>query len=156
MVIFCWALLGLSFRPDNVWAIVKMAFKLPTPTHELSFKFFGDSGWCDGFMSEVVVSFPGNVNEWRRNQVLCKYEESRIKTNDRKHFKSTRANHSSIQVPRMRLNEVLLKYKDPRPSTTQTGGLNSKSINMYMGMNPETTSRAARFCHLLQMCLEAS
>ncbi|GJZ99980.1 hypothetical protein Tco_0672531 [Tanacetum coccineum] len=55
-----------------------------------------------------------------------KYEESRIRIKCESISKKKKSNYSSFQALRSSCNEDMVKYKDPRPSTTRTRALNER------------------------------
>ncbi|GKD18581.1 hypothetical protein Tco_1207739 [Tanacetum coccineum] len=76
------------------------------------------------------------MKKQRINEVLCTYEESLIKNKLEKQFNNKRVNHTSFQDLRSSCNEDMVKYKDPRPSTSQTRALNERSNKV---ISPATT-----------------
>ncbi|GKC96689.1 reverse transcriptase domain-containing protein [Tanacetum coccineum] len=76
----------------------------------------------------IENTFQIQENKKRRDECLdyLKYEESRVKIKCRSISKKNKSNYSGFQAMRSSCNEDMVKYEDPRPSTTRTRALNER------------------------------
>ncbi|GJU37737.1 hypothetical protein Tco_1186091 [Tanacetum coccineum] len=79
---------------------------------------------------ESVTPMP-NTGKQEKERRTCrdylKYKESRVRIKCRSVSKKKKSNYSSFQDLRLSCNEDMVKYEDPRPSTTRAGALNERS-----------------------------
>ncbi|GKB46251.1 hypothetical protein Tco_0897004 [Tanacetum coccineum] len=78
-------------------------------------------------MEETTLPNTGKQEKERRACLdYLKYEESRVRIKYGRILKKKKSNYSSFQALRSSCNEDMVKYEDPRPSTTRTRSLNER------------------------------
>ncbi|GKE42960.1 hypothetical protein Tco_1470244, partial [Tanacetum coccineum] len=90
--------------------------------------------WIPGFSLISLFQFlpfcliKGNAKKQEKERRTCvddlKYEESHVRIKCRSISKEKKSNYSSFQDLRSSCNKDMVKYEDPRPSTTRTRALN--------------------------------
>ncbi|GJR11065.1 hypothetical protein Tco_0793717, partial [Tanacetum coccineum] len=112
--------------------------------------------WTPGFSLISLFQFlpfcriEGNAKKQEKKRRTYgdyrKYEESLVRIKCGSILKKKKSNYSSFQDMRSSYNRDMVKYKGPRPSTTQARALNEKSSKKI----PPATSQPPgwRVCHL--------
>ncbi|GJY97923.1 hypothetical protein Tco_0514833 [Tanacetum coccineum] len=79
--------------------------------------------------SRITIMKP-NTGKHEKERRACldylKYEESRVRIKCESISKKKKSNYSSFHALRSSCNEDMVKYEEPRPSTTQTRALNER------------------------------